>query len=1031
MNKLLAAALALSAITCQQKEDTVAPQTWPRSFQPRLSVATEWQRCTPKPLTGERVVQDFLCGAPHNPSPPVSSRGEACDDMNETTHTEALRILSSPSPCYAKAIRNLKRLAVEDPRALSDLSAAYYLRAQRTDEPADLLPAMQYALEAVDKTPRSFVARFNLALCQEALGMDEDAIQSWDLVRAANHGSWSVEAAEHREALVAKGENAAAVQWPRAKAQWSAGALAEQFPAAAQRYVEEELLPQWDLARARAIAEALWKRNDDRFLLDVVEAAEKSGGELRKAHQEFAEGRAIAGNLKYDQAPRFASAAAGFRGRSPMELRAQTEVAIALVQEMKEQDSVALLDTIIATAERRHYASLAAHARHQRALALLYLSRLTAALQDYDAAARAYAALRDHDGFSVECSSRGAVHRVMGNDRLAWRDMLLAWQYAPHVIETSRRHLLLGEIAATAAALDSPSVARRYQQVAVDLIRRSLVNTPPDRTDDIAGLQSELAIALSWQASYESALGNRAAAERALEEAGYLMRDADEGIAEAILPRTYESRGQVALQTDPAAAVQAFTEAIEYAENSEYQTYRALLYAQRAEARRRAGDSAGVEEDLGAAIRELQSEEKQMLARREVGHAENLWGAYFSRFSDVYDQLIDVYIQTDRKEKAFALAERARAFEPLELILRRRHTLPEAFEQLARKPVNLREIQKALPKNVHLVQYRVQKERTYVWTISSTGMHVHTLAIGKEAIGKWAEKLSAVDSTYDATAAAVYDALVAKALDVIPPAADRRLVFVPDGPLHAISIAALRRDGRYLVESETIASAGSARLYLWAVERDRRLTVPPSILLIANPTRHLEHSLREVERIAPLYERKKILREAEATVAAFFDEAPNYSIVHIAAHAAADAQAPFQSYIELSERDLEAQELLAELDADNTRLFILSACSGTGGSPVGPEGVAPLVRPLIAAGVPAVVGSLRRVGDDAAEAVMVRFHTHWRQGHDAAEALRRAQLDLLRGNVAGKPVHVWGSFQVIGHATSPFASPPRIKNKEK
>src|SRR5262249_17332432 len=116
-------------------------------------------------------------------------------------------------------------------------------------------------------------------------------------------------------------------------------------------------------------------------------------------------------------------------------------------------------------------------------------------------------------------------------------------------------------------------------------------------------------------------------------------------------------------------------------------------------------------------------------------------------------------------------------------------------------------------------------------------------------------------------------------------------------------------------------------------------------------------------------------------------------------------------------------ELLTRLHADKTRLFVLSACSSAGGLPVGPEGVAPLIRPLIAAGVPAVVGSLWTVGDSTSEGRLVAFHRHFREGSDSAAALRLAQLDLLQNKNPGlRSVLTWAPFQVIGYASSPFQS---------
>ena len=115
---------------------------------------------------------------------------------------------------------------------------------------------------------------------------------------------------------------------------------------------------------------------------------------------------------------------------------------------------------------------------------------------------------------------------------------------------------------------------------------------------------------------------------------------------------------------------------------------------------------------------------------------------------------------------------------------------------------------------------------------------------------------------------------------------------------------------------------------------------------------------------------------------------------------------------------LDAEELLTELDLRKTRLFVLSACSSAGGVAIGPEGLAPLLRPIVAAGVPGVIGSLWNVGSAPTEELLVQFHRYYRQGNDADRALQLAQLALMKRTEAGlNTVLAWAPFEVIGHAT--------------
>jgi CHAT domain-containing protein len=70
---------------------------------------------------------------------------------------------------------------------------------------------------------------------------------------------------------------------------------------------------------------------------------------------------------------------------------------------------------------------------------------------------------------------------------------------------------------------------------------------------------------------------------------------------------------------------------------------------------------------------------------------------------------------------------------------------------------------------------------------------------------------------------------------------------------------------------------------------------------------------------------------------------------------------------------------------------------------------------FLAAGVPAVVGTLWAVEDQSTARLTVRFHLELKRGADALSALRIAQLAELAGH-AGEPNWTWASFEVFGGA---------------
>jgi CHAT domain-containing protein len=356
------------------------------------------------------------------------------------------------------------------------------------------------------------------------------------------------------------------------------------------------------------------------------------------------------------------------------------------------------------------------------------------------------------------------------------------------------------------------------------------------------------------------------------------------------------------------------------------------------------------------------------------------------------------------------------------------------------------------------VEYSVLPDRTYIWIVGQQHFDMITRRVERATIEGWSTSLARLAREHNANTfrkviETTGDALIAEPLKSIQHVAGSnelsRIVFIPDRSIHGLPLAGLydRSSGRYVLEEHLIEIAASATFYIFSLERDRALAADhanASVLLVGNPTfdphlalaaglKNLPWAASEVAQLEKIYAPAAImLPEEKATAPNFLRLAPQSWIVHFAGHAVANPEAPFRSLLLLapsrtgdrSQNDtgvLLAEDLLRELRADRTRLVVLSACSSAGGVPIGPEGLAPLVRPLIAIGVPAVVGTLWKVDDHVAASLFVRFHRHFRDGKDAAQALRLAQLELLhKTDSAYAPALVWAPYQVIGHVSSPY-----------
>ena len=118
-------------------------------------------------------------------------------------------------------------------------------------------------------------------------------------------------------------------------------------------------------------------------------------------------------------------------------------------------------------------------------------------------------------------------------------------------------------------------------------------------------------------------------------------------------------------------------------------------------------------------------------------------------------------------------------------------------------------------------------------------------------------------------------------------------------------------------------------------------------------------------------------------------------VLHLATHASFDHYSPESSAIAMWNESLSMKDF-AELDwlESDLELLILSACSTAISSANAELGFAGLAA---AAGVEATVGSLWEVSDVGTLALMSEFYTQLEQTNLRFEALRQAQLSLLKG----------------------------------
>jgi len=145
-------------------------------------------------------------------------------------------------------------------------------------------------------------------------------------------------------------------------------------------------------------------------------------------------------------------------------------------------------------------------------------------------------------------------------------------------------------------------------------------------------------------------------------------------------------------------------------------------------------------------------------------------------------------------------------------------------------------------------------------------------------------------------------------------------------------------------------------------------------------------------------------------------------ILHFATHGFTDEEFPLESGLALStpvprseggdNGILQAWEIFESLrlDAD---LVTLSACQTGLGRELAGEGLLGLTWAFQYAGARSVLASLWEVDDASTAELMRRFYGHLGRGLSKAEALRLAQVELLRRPSTSAPFF-WAAFQLMG-----------------
>ena len=244
---------------------------------------------------------------------------------------------------------------------------------------------------------------------------------------------------------------------------------------------------------------------------------------------------------------------------------------------------------------------------------------------------------------------------------------------------------------------------------------------------------------------------------------------------------------------------------------------------------------------------------------------------------------------------------------------------------------------------------------------------------------------------------------------------DSIVTFIVGGALGRVPFAALRdaKDGKYLIDRHAIRFASS----LHQAASHESIPTNPRVLLAsaAMVDRRAFPALgplpgadREVDTLAMIASRHRVLRAMEADSSALNRGLAWAEVFHFAGHALFDDARPERSQLVFGSHGMTAKDIAA-LKLPALRLVVLSACETNRTAWTAGAGFLGLADSFIAAGANGVIGSSWKVDDGSTMELMQVFYEALMKSGDAVTALRDAQRSMRAKSPA-----TWAAFRYAG-----------------
>jgi CHAT domain-containing protein len=947
-------------------------------------------------------------------------------DVGEHQKAVAALVLGN----LAEAEQRLTHLATTQPSAAVWNDLGVTLTEKGAVDGISLFAALGAIDRANDLDAAQPACRYNRGVILQRLGLHRQAAEAFsDYLRFDVRSGWAAAARNRIRALEAGRSERAAENWQTAiRSLSSAIAVRDAQPIIgatkvfrqdARTWAEGIYLAEWaaafsrsDAATAearlwlsRTIGQTLYATNGEALLRDAVAAIDDAMGDSRRltvlaaAHEEYRKGRELYATRQLAAAASHLNKARALfeEGNSPMSYLAAYFGANASIDSGERKQALTSLLGITAHTPP-DYKALHAQIQWSRGTIAQFDGAVGESLTLFGGALAGFAALGELPN-TFELRSRLASSLTsVGRTADAW-------------------HIHRESIAE--AARDGN--ARRLQSVvwsaAWDAVNEQQWRVGHALLGIVAEIRDGNPVIAAEAAVWRVVAADRAGMTRLVPVELFDARHAVEAIGDTTLRDAEHNvlrlvEGMLLSRDTPADAAARFTDFLTEA-NRLRRTQRVpdVLVA-RAAVLRRLGRDNDAERDLRRAIDMIE-------ASRNTVERDVIRDSFIDKAGTAYTALSDLLDRRGNIEGALAAADGRRA----RIIVERAGRGHTAF--------SLSRMVAALPPRAAMISYGVFPDRLAIYVITAKGAsRFESSSVSADALERSVSRLLSAIGRGDNGATRregqrLYDALLASAKAAT--AGVDSLIIVADKPLDRLPWSALvQTDGRFLVEDYTLTVAPGIQAFSDAKQARRQ--VSRAVVSIGNPSfdsvryatlPRLDAAEREARDVASMYPKSTLLVGSNATKAHTITALQHADVVHLATHALLDDTESQNARLLLAASDVDEDDSLTATEIADMRLssvetVVLAGCR-TASVTKGYGYVQSLATAFIAAGTGNVIASLWDVADDVTREFSVALHHSLRNGQSTEEAVRTAQLSMLRsGRARLRAPSGWASMQLFG-----------------